>query len=105
MLSICVKEFAGKNLPPANGREFTADDVVFHYQRIYALGGGFTKPSPFRVGIGSGNLISVTAADKYTVVFKLRITKPEAIMETLHGVGQEPCLEKSRCSQEMGRRQ
>jgi ABC-type transport system substrate-binding protein len=82
-----------QNLPPANGREFTADDVVFHYQRIYALGGGFTKPSPFRVGIGSGNLISVTAADKYTVVFKLRITKPEAIMETLHGVGQEPCLE------------
>jgi len=58
-----------QNLPPANGREFTADDVVFHYQRIYALGGGFTKPSPFRVGIGSGNLISVTAADKYTVVF------------------------------------
>jgi ABC-type transport system substrate-binding protein len=82
-----------QNLPPANGREFTADDVVFHYHRIYALGGGYTKPSPFRVGIGAGNLISVTAADKYTVVFKLRITNQEAIMETLHGVGQEPCLE------------
>ena len=91
-----------QNLPPANGREFTADDVVFHYHRIYAMGGGYTKPSPFRVGIGSGNLISVTAADKFTVVFKLRITNQEAIMETLHGVGQEPCLENPEAVKKWG---
>ena len=82
-----------QNIPPACGREFVADDVVFHYNRLYALGGGFTTPSPFRAGISSKDIISVTAADKYTVVFKLKITKPESIMETLHGVGQEPCLE------------
>jgi len=26
-----------QNIAPANGREFTADDVVFHYNRMYAL--------------------------------------------------------------------
>ena len=35
-----------QNIPPANGREFVADDVVFHYHRFYGMGGGFTKPSP-----------------------------------------------------------
>jgi peptide/nickel transport system substrate-binding protein len=82
-----------QNIPPANGREFTANDVVFHYNRMFALGGGFKVPSPFRVGIGSGNILSVTAPDKYTVVFKTRMTNPETIMESLHGVGQDPCLE------------
>ena len=37
-----------QDVPPANGREFTADDVVFHYDRFYGLGGGFDKPSPYR---------------------------------------------------------
>jgi peptide/nickel transport system substrate-binding protein len=91
-----------QNIPPANGREFTADDVVFHYHRIYALGGGFTTPSPYRVGIGSGNLISVKSADKYTVVFKLKITNQDAIMENLHGVGQEPCLENPEAVKQWG---
>ena len=36
-----------QNIPPANGREFIADDVVFHYNRLFGLGGGLTKPSPF----------------------------------------------------------
>jgi len=26
--------------PPSNGREFTSADVMFHYHRIYGLGGG-----------------------------------------------------------------
>jgi len=78
--------------------EFTADDVVFHYHRIYAMGGAILNPALSRVGIGSGNLISVTAADKFTVVFKLRITNQEAIMETLHGVGQEPAWKIPRPS-------
>ena len=34
-----------QNLPPANGREFTADDVVFHYNRLYGLGGEFRYAS------------------------------------------------------------
>ena len=49
-----------QNIPPANGREFTADDVVFHFNRLFGLGGGFNKPSPFRTEIGFQDLISVT---------------------------------------------
>ena len=82
-----------QNIPPANGREFVADDVVFHYNRLYGLGGGFTKPSPFRGEIGFKDLISVTATDKYTVVFKWKNSNRESIMETLHGVMQGQCLE------------
>ncbi len=37
-----------QNIPPANGREFTADDVVSHYVRLFGIDGGITKPSPFR---------------------------------------------------------
>jgi len=59
-----------QNLPPANGREFTADDVVYTYNRQFGLGGGFTQPSPY-FQVAQWNLIkSVTATDKYTVVFK-----------------------------------
>jgi len=35
-----------QNVPPANGREFTADDIVFNYDRMYGLGSGMT-PSPY----------------------------------------------------------
>jgi ABC-type transport system substrate-binding protein len=81
-----------QNIPPANGREFIADDVLFHFNRLYGLGGGFTKPSPFRNEIALRDLISVTATDKYTVVFKFKTHNPEFIMETLYGVSQAQCL-------------
>ena len=35
-----------QNIPPANGREFTADDVVFHFDRMFGLGDGFTTAAP-----------------------------------------------------------
>ena len=83
-----------QDIPPANGREFVADDVVFHYNRLYGLGGGFNKPSPFHTSvIRFQDLISVTATDKYTVVFKWRTPNPDFIMETLHSVGGAQCLE------------
>ena len=83
-----------QNIPPANGREFIADDVVFHYNRLYGLGAGFTKPSPFRVkDVRFKDLISVTAVDKYTVIFKFNTLNPENIMETLHNALQAQCLE------------
>ncbi len=83
-----------QNRPPANGREFIADDVIFHFNRMYGLGGGFTKPSPFRASeIRIKDLISMTAPDKYTVVFKFKTPNPEFIMEALHDVSQAPCLE------------
>jgi ABC-type transport system substrate-binding protein len=36
-----------QDIPPVNGREFTADDAVYHYHRLYGGGDGFTKPSPY----------------------------------------------------------
>jgi len=34
-----------QDIPPVNGREFTADDVAYHYHRLWGLGSGLT-PSP-----------------------------------------------------------
>jgi peptide/nickel transport system substrate-binding protein len=73
-----------QNIPPVNGREFTADDVAFHYHRLYGLGSGFTKPAPYHATVSNFKyLLSVTAADKYTVVFKWRTPNPAFIIETL----------------------
>ena len=92
-----------QNIPPANGREFTADDVVFHYNRLYGLGGGFTKPSPLRAAdIRFKDLISVTATDRYTVVFKFKTLNPENIMETLHNALQSQCLENPEAVRQWG---
>lgn len=92
-----------QNIPPANGREFIADDVVFHYNRLFGLGGGFTQPSPFRAGdVRFKDLISVTAPDKYTVVFKFKTLNPENIIETLHNALQVQCLENPETVQKWG---
>jgi peptide/nickel transport system substrate-binding protein len=76
------------NIPPANGREFIADDVIFHYNRMYGLGGGFTKGSPYYTGnTAYQDLISMTATDKYTVVAKWKTPNPEIIAETMQATG------------------
>lgn len=59
-----------QDLPPANGREFTADDVVYTFNRQFGLGDGFTEPSPYFKVAQWTPIESVTATDKYTVVFK-----------------------------------
>ena len=81
-----------QDIPPVSGREFVADDVVYHYQRLYGLGSSFS-PSPFQApGSPCGtNLISVTAPDKYTVVFKWKVSNAEYIIEALqsYSTGQD----------------
>ena len=60
-----------QNIAPANGREFVADDVVFHFDRREGWGHGYTTPSPYNAAATVWqSLKSVTAPDKYTVVFK-----------------------------------
>ena len=77
-----------QNISPANGREFTANDVVYHFHRMYGGGDGFSKPSPYQiVDPVTQTMISVTATDKYTVVFKYTMANPEAIMEALEALG------------------
>jgi peptide/nickel transport system substrate-binding protein len=73
-----------QNLPPVNGREFTADDIAFHFHRLLGLGSGFTKPAPYHATVASfRELKSVIAVDRYTVVFKWSTPNPEFILETM----------------------
>lgn len=68
-----------QNKPPVNGREFTAYDVEYTFHRNWGLGSGFTEKSP-KLGYADYETItSVTATDKYTVVFKHKPT-----LELLH---------------------
>ena len=64
--------------PPVNGREVTADDILFGWQRYLGLG-EFTEdgPTPF-VSQNTGfmkQLESITAPDKYT--FVVNVNEPE----------------------------
>ena len=36
------------NLPPVNGREFTAKDVEYVFHRVWGLGSGFFRAKPAR---------------------------------------------------------
>ena len=75
-----------QDIPPVNGREFVADDIVYHYHRMYGMGSGFTKPAPGHVTYTAfKNLISVTATNKYTIVFKWKTHNTEFIMQSLVG--------------------
>ncbi|MFX0201664.1 MAG: ABC transporter substrate-binding protein, partial [Candidatus Hodarchaeota archaeon] len=60
-----------QNKPPVNGREFTAEDVEFHYDRIMGTGHGYTQPAPI-AGMMLGNWEKVRALDKYTVEYKFK---------------------------------
>lgn len=58
------------NKPPMNGREMTADDIVWSWHRLSGMGSGFTEPSPYVWMGGLEYLKSITATDKYTLVLK-----------------------------------
>jgi len=62
------KGITWQNKPPVNGREFTAEDVVFHYDRLLGTGHGYTEGSPM-ASMLLGNWEKVTMVDKYTVVY------------------------------------
>jgi peptide/nickel transport system substrate-binding protein len=91
-----------QDLPPVNGREFTADDVVWHWDRYLGLGSSF-KGSPYLTTVTAYQaLMSVTATDKYTVVFKWKIPNPEYITETIQGAGGEGCMEAHEVVEKWG---
>ena len=73
-----------QNIAPANGREFTASDIAFHFNRLFGLGDGFTTPAPFWNGIAQWkSLTSITAQDKYTVIMQWNTPNPELVTENL----------------------
>ena len=91
-----------QDIPPVNGREFTADDVAYHYHRLYGLGSGLT-PSPWHSTIASyQNLISVNAIDRYTAVFKWKIPNPELVMVSLLGVNPTQVFEAHEAVEKWG---
>ena len=64
---------------PMNGRELVADDIVFNYHRMTGLGSGFSEKSPYATNVSELPFESITAPDKYTVVFKLKEVSFEAL--------------------------
>jgi peptide/nickel transport system substrate-binding protein len=92
-----------QDISPANGREFVASDVAFHYNRLYGLGGGFTQPSPFQASVVNfKDLQSVDVIDKYTVSFKWKTPNPEFIVETVQAVSTVSCIENPETVQKYG---
>ncbi len=69
---------------PMNGRELTASDVEFNFHRLYGLGSGFTEVSPV-TGTKKEIIDSVTATDKWTVVFKLKRPDLHSLAKLLDG--------------------
>jgi len=83
-----------QDIPPANGREFTASDVVYHYHRMYGGGDGFTKLSPsYSTYPMVTYLQSVSATGTYTVVFSWKTTNAEFITETMDALSNDHGLE------------
>jgi peptide/nickel transport system substrate-binding protein len=92
-----------QNIPPANGREFVASDVAFHYNRMVGIGDGYTKPNTYWATQGNWlDLQSVTAQDKYTVVFYWKTPNPEAIMENMNHATVDNYLENPEAVKQWG---
>ena len=76
-----------QNLAPMNGRQFLASDVVFHFDRQYGLGDGYTTRDPnlSLPAAGVPNLISCTNPDNFTVVMGYSLPNPAQILQSLEG--------------------
>jgi peptide/nickel transport system substrate-binding protein len=59
-----------QNRPPVNGRELTADDIVFNIDRLLGTGSGYTEPNPFYASNYS-TIDKAVAIDTHTVQFQL----------------------------------
>ena len=58
--------------PPMSGRELTADDIEYNFHRLLGVGSGFTEPINHPNTFGGMQFESVTATNRYTVVFKMK---------------------------------
>lgn len=74
------------NKPPVNGREMTADDVVYSLTRMWGIGG--EKPGIHASQTSAANRpVSITAPDKWTVVIKC----PEGMYEAIFRTSSDYC--------------
>ena len=75
------------NKPPMNGRELTADDIKYNFDRIFGLG-EFSEADladPTHLPVERYNIESIETTDKYTVVFKLKSITLTALSAILVG--------------------
>ncbi len=71
------------NKAPMNGRELTADDIVYSFERVLGLG-DFTEAGPgAAVNPVIRNVESVEATDKYTLVVKLKELSLDTLKQIL----------------------
>jgi len=93
-----------QNIAPANGRQFVAADVVYHYDRMLGLGDGFTTVAPYYASSTIWHsLVSVTATDKFTVVWKwVPNTSPLLILTQMQLVVCDNSLECPEAVQQWG---
>ena len=73
------------NKTPMNGRELTADDIVYNYHRFTGTGSGFTEPSVNAIQWKGVQIESITATDDSTVVFRLKEPSLGALLPILDG--------------------
>ena len=70
-----------------NGRELTADDIKYNFDRIFGLG-EFSEADladPTHLPVERYNIESIETTDKYTVVFKLKSITLTALSAILVG--------------------
>jgi ABC-type transport system substrate-binding protein len=91
-----------QNIAPVNGREFTSDDVVYHYGRMLGIAAGFTTVPAFNASSPFINMTGITAVDKYTVSCKWKVSNPEYIMETMQAASIINCIEAKEAVQQWG---
>ena len=90
-----------QDIPPVNGREFTSDDVAYHYHRLYGGGHGFTQPGP-GAHYQFSPMESVTATDRYTVVFKWKVPVEEIVRDSMQAWGSLNDLEPREVVEKYG---
>ena len=83
-----------QNIAPSFGRQFVASDIVYHWDRAFGLGDGFTTPGAyFATDTSWLSLKSVTATGNYTVTMQWSTTNMEFIYETVEAPGTEQTIE------------
>jgi len=91
-LTIVIKLKRGihwENRAPTNGREFTADDVIFNFDRILGTGNGYTEPNGFLASWIS-NIAQVTKIDQYSVKVTLKSPFCLAMYDLVRDIGIGP---------------
>ena len=84
-----------QNIPPSYGRQFNSSDIVAHYDRLLGLGNGHATLDPYYAAVtGWAPLLSVVAADQFTVTFNWKQgTNPVSILTIMQAAGADDSIE------------